>query len=412
MKNILLPLLGFVALAACQTYDFEPVKPLAATQNTEEIDVKARPLPPNIMLLLDKSGSMNAFVNIGKTVVGTPHRPGCDDTSLCGTKANNQAKDCDSTCSTRINELRYAMKDFLISSRRDNEEGRSPLGKFGLTLFPTTECGAPTSVSSGFPASDDDAALRATIEQIQTYIFDKLYNSAGNGAPIQGGTPTGNSLKYLLDNASSLGLKDSSRSSFILLLTDGLPNCTKGVTDDCPVGQCIDTDKDTGQCIAKGSASLLDNCLDGNATVRVIEQLYAEGIKTIVIGFGAGMGVGSSFAGDVLNRMAHAGGFAEKHYPAENSTQLVAALEKVSELIDSNPCVFQLPNTSASKPSAPDLLNIYVDDERVAPGPSTYSYDFTQNIITFVEDGNICARLKTSSPAKPVPVRISFLREM
>src|SRR5947209_2728774 len=47
------------AVAGCQTYDFQPVVPLAVSQTTEPHNVIAKQLKPNLMFLIDKSGSMN-----------------------------------------------------------------------------------------------------------------------------------------------------------------------------------------------------------------------------------------------------------------------------------------------------------------------------------------------------------------
>ena len=46
-------------LAGCQTYDFEPVEPLSIGKEEVIADISARVLPPNLVLLLDKSDSMD-----------------------------------------------------------------------------------------------------------------------------------------------------------------------------------------------------------------------------------------------------------------------------------------------------------------------------------------------------------------
>ena len=50
-------------LGACQTYDFEPVKPLSIGQTQTSVDVQAVANKPNFMLLVDKSGSMDQPVD-------------------------------------------------------------------------------------------------------------------------------------------------------------------------------------------------------------------------------------------------------------------------------------------------------------------------------------------------------------
>jgi hypothetical protein len=43
---------------ACQTYDFQPVTPVSLGQTTTEVTITAKQLKPNLMLVLDRSGSM------------------------------------------------------------------------------------------------------------------------------------------------------------------------------------------------------------------------------------------------------------------------------------------------------------------------------------------------------------------
>ena len=48
-----------LALAlGCQTYDFEPVSPVSLGQTTTSVSISAKQLKPNLMLVLDRSGSM------------------------------------------------------------------------------------------------------------------------------------------------------------------------------------------------------------------------------------------------------------------------------------------------------------------------------------------------------------------
>src|SRR5688572_25165417 len=50
-------------VAGCQTYDFEPVVPVTIIVERDEYTVTARNLKPNLMLLVDKSLSMNLPAN-------------------------------------------------------------------------------------------------------------------------------------------------------------------------------------------------------------------------------------------------------------------------------------------------------------------------------------------------------------
>ena len=66
-----------VTLGACQTYDFEPVKPLSIGQTQTSVDVQAVANKPNFMLLVDKSGSMDQPVDptIPRVPRGVDQRP-------------------------------------------------------------------------------------------------------------------------------------------------------------------------------------------------------------------------------------------------------------------------------------------------------------------------------------------------
>jgi len=368
-------------------------------------------LPSNIMLLIDKSGSMADPVNPGKDVDGN------DDTECTPGNCNSDSRSCKPVCSTRINELRYAMREFLNESLG---EGFRPLGKFGLTLFPRDDSGnASNSVQFAFATSDEDAALRDGITDIQEHIFNKLYNSYENGWPVYAGTPTGASLKFLLDNVSEL--KDASRKNFILLLTDGLPNSNPGSDEnDEELGYC----QDSRQCvctlspIACSSSCSRNNCLDQNGTVSVIEELRKHGIKTIVVGFGEdAMDDVDGIAMKVLNAMAKAGGDVRKcggkaqctaYYPAADRAELLRALQEVSRELASNSCVFDL---GTNKPASAELLVVDMDGKRVPPENNTYSYDRNSNTVVFVKGGILCNRLGNTSIGKSSHINILFLEE-
>ena len=392
---------GFVALAACQTYDFQPVPSFTATQHDAALDMKATTLPPNIMVLIDKSDSMNELVSPGKNVDGSAN-------PACTKEACTDTGYCPNTCSTRINELRDAMKVFLPESLEISKEDPRPLGKFGLTLFPSDDyCAPPSNVEIGLVASDEDADLKAQIGKVQKYIDEKLYNSNDNGKPINGGTPTGDSLRYLLQNVPAL--KDKDRKSFILLLTDGLPNCNPSVRQsDCGaenVCRCTLYGKE-GLCTAQNNCEDSLGCLDNFGTVNVIRELHNEGIGTIVIGFGVEQGAPSIDAKAVLDAMALAGGVNPTHFPAKDKASLLAVLRNLREVFEELPCTFKL----SGQVSDPSLISVHVDEQRINPGDNTYSYNKELNAVVFAEAGELCARLKKSSNKNPVALRITVLQ--
>src|SRR5215470_15000773 len=212
------------ALGGCQTYDFEPVKPLSIGQTQTSVDVQAVANKPNFMLLVDKSGSMDQPVDptIAACHVGGINGP------LCGDPQKNNP--CNAAqCPTRWSELSKALDGYIT---------QFPLiGRYGLALFPEPEtsglCGATTAQRSALPttSSDDDTVLQAAADSTKTEL-DKVGSCGALATPGKfctgGGTPTAASLAFL----GTVGelTNDKTRQQIVILFTDGLPNCSGDAT--------------------------------------------------------------------------------------------------------------------------------------------------------------------------------------
>jgi hypothetical protein len=394
-------IVGGVLVSACQTYDFEPVEPLALAQTTVGDVIRAKALKPNLMVLLDTSGSMTLPVNAAdpdcKDPAGTPPN------DLCGQPGNINCNV--NTCPTRWSELRSAMATFLTSS--------GSIARIGLTTYPAstgtsaTQCAASTAVRIPIPQVDDTdtASLQTAANQISNEILSKPIN--GQGGPA-GGTPTSESLKFVSTLAE---LQATDRDDFVLLLTDGLPNCNannpNAGTDKC---RCTQT--------TCGASPL--GCLDKDASVAAVADLQSQKqIRTIVIGFGAETAVGAG--PETLNAMAEAGGFARncaidanacgagdtcdpvtklcgrRFYQAANQAELATALrEIIDKLGDKDPCLLAL--DPLQRPSDPKLIVVYVNDQPVEPGLNTW--ELTNLGVQFV--GDLCNRILSSTNANPI----------
>jgi hypothetical protein len=372
-----------VTASGCQTYDFEPVEPLAIAQTTQARTVIAKQLKPDLMLLVDKSGSM-AF----PTSLANPNCP-----ANCGATAS-----CPVACPTRWSEMSAAMDTFLTTS------GGS--ARMGYIAFPiaTDVCGAPSlteitanGVELNQSATDADAELKATAATILTKI---------KATTPKGGTPTAPSLRML---GTYPKLQGTDREDFILLLTDGLPNCNSslsGATCTCTGATCTDA----------------RNCLDNVATVAAVKDLKAQGIRTIVVGFGADLGSATA----VLGAMADEGGFARscpngtdaecapgtcvaatklcstKYYQAADGTALAKALEQIGRLVGTgDPCAYKLDAT----PSDPKFLTVIIDGLSTTTGTETWTY--AAGTVTFV--GAMCTKLSNATPNAPVKVEFRIV---
>jgi hypothetical protein len=388
------------AVAGCQTYDFEPVQPLAVAQTTAAKSIAGRNNKPNLLLLVDKSGSMDQPIN--------PSLAACQSGgSVCGPSTTP----CNvNTCPTRWSELKTAMNNFLTNS--------GTVGRMGLVFFPkASPCTAPSlaDVAVQIPNSKDvEAELQAAAEQINNQI---------QTVAVGGGTPTGNALKAMADYAPLLA--DDSRQDFVLVLTDGLPNCNESNPNDYSV------DANSCRCTLEGGVCVSPfqklGCLDKDGTVAQVRALKTKNISTIVIGFGAETASGDG--PDVLNAMAEAGGFAracpestdaecgsnnicnkttklceKKFYQAANGDELARALADISKKIGVDPCEFLL----TQQPSDPRFLSVVVDGQSVPRGDNTWSYDGGK--IKFL--GSLCTKLSSSTDLNPVEVEVRVVETL
>lgn len=396
-----------VGVASCQTYDFERVVPLAVGQTTQNEVIASKRLKPNVMLLVDNSGSM--LLPTDSTNGACP--------AGCGTSSANQ---CPPTCPTRVSELKSAMATFLQSS--------GTIARLGVTVFPTDNlCKPASNIDVGLPtpsANDDgtDSVLNGNATQVNQRI---------QALTPLGGTPTGASLEFL---GTYGGINDTNdfRDDFVLLLTDGLPNCNDANPNalcTCQTaGNCTAQQTSTCSCTTSTCMTALcaKGCLDQDGAVAAVRALKLKGIRTIVVGFGADLANGAGPT--VLNAMAREGGFAREcpngtdaecgsnntcnttskvcssaFFQAANGTELAAALRKISESFQGDPCEFTL----SAKPSDPRYLSVVIDGQAVAAGAMTFSYDFNTNKVLFV--GDLCSRLKTSTTQNPVSVEFRIV---
>jgi hypothetical protein len=396
---------GSVALAAvvivvgCQTYDFEPVQPLAIAQTTASYSTVGRSLRANMALLVDKSGSMDFPLDPTNAACPT----GCAQTG--------QPK-CPAGCPTRWTELKSAMTQFLTTS--------GSVARMGLAFFPPGGCNPTSSMSQDVSSSNDVAS---ELQTWSTNILSKITSTNPSG-----GTPTAASLAFVAGNP---GLADPDRDNFILLLTDGLPNCNGQFTPSYPDPACRCTDTNTDSC----NQSPQQLCLDQSNAVNAITAAFRDhSIRTIVVGFGADTQSGDGPA--ALQAMAVAGQFprtcpsgtnaecgtgtcdaANKtctpaFYQATNAADLARVLESIAKHISQTPCDYLLDVT----PSNEAFISLLVNGSVVARDDvSTWTYvgpggdgGGAHGKVKLV--GALCDQAKAATPDVPVKVEIRLLR--
>jgi hypothetical protein len=422
-------LLAAALLAGCQVYDFEPVTPLSLGQTSTVTTLQVTPFKPNLLMLVDKSGSMDLPLDQSDLACRTA--PGGE---VCG---QVKAYACDvSTCPTRWSTLSTTLDGFLQTNYT--------AARYGLTFFPQPpdnniagQCTPTLSVSASIPSTPDDsdtallalsAAARMALATVQS---TNPMGPTGTG----GGTPTGNSMKYF--NAHPEAVVDADRDGYVVLLTDGLPNCDLGLAASVDNGTCVCTLQSDQDCIDARPKGI--GCLDDKATVDVIAELKsAKQITTVVIGFGADTAAPGANA--TLQSMALAGGFtaracpnkkdpcgptnpcdlgtglcSKQYYEATDGDSLRAALDAIYKGIGAKACIVPLPEI----PTDAKLISVVVDGTPVLSGPDTWVYQAPGTLppelapspdgptLQFL--GPLCDQIKASSKRDPIRLEIRMV---
>jgi hypothetical protein len=412
-----------LSVTACQLYDFQPVYPTTVGQTTDDAGIIAHGIPPNLMIVVDKSGSMNGPID--RTA------PECQvGGNVCGNVACGSPTDCPANCKTRISELRSAMGNFLTAI--------GPV-RTGFTAFPSgCLCENPglADISVQLVQADDSASLQRSATAIDNAIQALIPS---------GGTPTSATLQALGQYAP---LQDPQRKNFILLLTDGEPNCnaqnpasacgTGTGTCQCTTGTCaagVQQCEQNGTCVNLCSSG----CLDQDGTAATIAALHSQSpsIGTLVVGFGADAAgtFGTGYAPGALSAMAVAGGFPRPcpkgtdaectgmgpsdtcnvtthlcnrpFYLATDSSELGAVLDEIGKVINPDPCQIELDTA----PTDPSLIAVLVNGQDVqSPGNWTYAPPAGSVGPTITFTGPICVEMQASTPSNPVNVEVRILR--
>lgn len=419
-RSFALAALSLATALACQTYEFVPVQPLSISQEQSSTPIVIKKFKPNVMVLVDKSGSMDQPIDATL--------PGCTTANgLCGTGTTAKINPCNPTvCPTRWSELNLALDSFLSA--------QAQTVRFGLSFFPEPDAGVeqpncvPTSAARvDIPADtqDDSAATLSALSAAARGALASVKSQNQVGPTGTGGaTPTGPSLAFF---SSYTPLLDPLRLDLVLLLTDGLPNCNGGIsTESCVCTAAANT------CPPQATTSL--NCLDKDRTVQAVQDLAARGVHVVVIGFGDETRAsldGGVQAPIVLQEMALAGNYPRlcpgpqhdqacgplnpcqggvclrQYYQAQDSRELGAALAEITASLDREPCLRAI----TPAPTSEDLILLTLNGTKYPPGDDTWHYVGPADggpAIRFL--GSLCTAIENSTAQNPVQLDLRILR--
>ena len=267
----------------------------------EAIDVNAQPGTANVLVVLDRSSSMYREAALG----------------VEGVDRWNPAV-------SAIESVTATLGDRV---------------QFGLMLFADPDAAAGSTLCGA--GKVDVAPATGTASAIATHLTGDPNTLTGSW------TPTATSL-----DAARVALTGLEGRNYVLLVTDGAPNCNGAL--------------DSATCRYAGT--IPDNpklCIDDVRTVASINALAAAGIQTYVVGYDT-----SAWA-DVLDAMAAAGGTPySAHIEVSNAATLTSALTDIAGSIVS--CTYDLSEAPALNYVHVTLDGADVQHESVSTGPGAW----------------------------------------
>jgi hypothetical protein len=111
-------------------------------------------------------------------------------------------------------------------------------------------------------------------------------------------------------------LNDATRPNWVVVITDGLPNCNAMNPNTCTSPTLCKCTLNSGSCGTVVNDTDPNNfcrrgCLDQNGAIQAVTDLRGKNIRTVVIGFGSDLSTSGDAFG-VLNGMASVGGYVRR----------------------------------------------------------------------------------------------------
>jgi hypothetical protein len=223
---------------------------------------------------------------------------------------------------------------------------------FGLMLFPDTSCSGAANTCQPSSAPYVDINSVGAVSQIATAV-------GAGGVGTCGGTPIAVTLQNALSYLSTVS---DSYQRYVLLATDGAPNCNSLlVGSQCT---CVGT-----SCTGSSGANL--NCLDDIRTFSAATALKNAGYRTFVLGVGD-----SGDWAPVMQNIATQGG--GQYFNVSDTGTLISTLQNITgSLVE---CKFDLDwNAIDAGVDDPSKVNFYCKKNPGDPVGPTNLVGFDDN---------------------------------
>jgi len=297
----------------------------------------AAPLPADVLILLNRSASMANDIE-DRSCTSIDPATGGASLSDCGPNS------------------KWALVTPAIQRMLSASDGAV---NWGLKLFADpgdASCSVSATVQVP-PAAGNGPEIAAALA---AETNDRGSISNGSRTPVQAAVTA--AITYFAS-------QNDLNPKYILLATDGLPDCSSGGTS------------------ATGD--------DSAGAIQAIQTAFNNGIATFVLGIAIG---GMETADATLSQMAVAGGVpragSPAYYPASTAADVTSALRAV---VDRPSCLFSLgPPPSPDGRTSFDSINVFVDNVAVQRDTThTEGWDYSDaSHRTIVLSGAVCAAFR------------------
>jgi hypothetical protein len=264
---------------------------------------------------------------------------------------------------------------------------------FGLDLYPYKGSSGATPEGSCQVPEGDEVVVDVQAGTDAT----PLILAALDDSPPGGATPTAAALAHAHAYFTTGAGKDLKGEKYVLLATDGGPNCNTDLT--CEAASCtVNMDGLCGPnlncCDADLDPDGPGKCLDEDASVAAVAALAEDGIKTFVVGI-----PGTETYADTLELLAAESGVENPDAPpgyfavsAEGGVQgLAGVLQDITTGLITT-CRLQLEN----KPLDAKQVYVSIDGELIPrDDPDGWQYDASTTPPTIQLNGATCEKVET-----------------